>query len=106
MSYARIGPDSDVYLIGTSHSGRHVIQCCGCLLVPRGPWPPGHGPEPTLNGAPLLPGTDWYLEPFPEFTDAEGALAHLEAHRQAHHKVPEYAVEGIRDDDWLEAGHG
>lgn len=100
MSYARVGPGSDVYLIGTVSAAGNVIECCGCLLVPRGPWP-GPGPEPRLGKDGPGGYGGWYLEEFPRFTRRQDALDHLAVHRRAGHQVPEHAVRAIREDDWV-----
>lgn len=71
MSYCRFSPEeSDVYVFGTVATAGEKIECCGCRLV---------SDEPAY---PLL--------------DAPEMLKHLEAHRQAGHLVPEYAMERLR----------
>jgi hypothetical protein len=85
MSYARFGWNSDIYLIGVTDNGKDVIECCGCLLLKRGPWP-GPDPEPTVLGQ---GGFEWVLEPFPHFSDNDELLRHLALHMSAGHKIPE-----------------
>jgi hypothetical protein len=82
VSYVRWGSDSSVYLIGTIHEGVHVIECCGCLLIP-------------------LDDDGYCTGRFPAFTAIEDAIAHLDEHRAHGDKVPDYAYDAIREDDWL-----
>lgn len=70
MSYARFGTDSSVYVF-LDVSG--YFNCCGCRLAPG---------VATSTHAP---------------TTAE-MLAHLEEHRAAGHLVPDYCLDGLRDD--------
>ncbi len=87
MSYARFGWDgSDVYVFGTRDGpeGKRYIECCGCLLHPdredeQVPW-----------GAANL------------FDTREGALAHMQEHMDAGHFVPEYCIDRLQTDDWVE----
>lgn len=98
MSYVRFSAHSDVYLFGTTDSsGRNVIECCGCQFCKTGPWP-GPEPEPLINGK---GGFTWVLEAYPTFSDSLAALRHLDAHKAAGHKVPDYAYAAIAGDDWL-----
>jgi len=103
MSFARKGPDSDVYVIGTSYKdGAHVIECCGCLFTPRGKAdsPPNGAVESVGAGAADY---DWYLEAFPAFTSRAAAVEHMESHLLAGHKVPADAIERVRRTDWIAA---
>ncbi len=82
MSYCRKnGDDSDIYLvatgewIGTTH--RAFWSCIGCDLA-----------APTFFG---------YCEVrFTEMDTLQEVLAHLNAHREEGHKVPERALERVR----------
>jgi hypothetical protein len=67
MSYCRFGHDSDVFVYA---SGDNVFTCCVCKLArdDMGEWE--HG--------------------------GEAILEHLEKHRQAGHKVPQYAIDILR----------
>ena len=70
MSYCRFGPDSDVYIyvVHWATGGQRYLACSGCKLAAH--W--------------TLPVTFW-LRP-------GEMLAHLQAHRDAGHQVPEMAV--------------
>jgi hypothetical protein len=96
VSYVRMGKDSDVYLIGTIVDGTNVIQCCGCLLTPMGPYPRDEAELPIWAR-----GLEWYIEDFPAFMTIAGVTAHLDEHRSHQHKVPDYAYTAIQEDDWL-----
>lgn len=99
MSYARFDRDSDIYLIGILKADNtHLIQCCGCILCERGPWP-GPGPEPTVAGESGF--KDWVLEPYPEFSDKDKLLQHIALHVSAGHQVPSDVHDLIENDDWI-----
>lgn len=70
MSYCRWGEDSDVYLyVTTDDEGGIRWVCAGCKLDEKD------------DGWPYSP---------------QSVLLHLEAHRQAKHKVPERAFDRLR----------
>lgn len=68
MSYARMSSDSDVYVYRTGDDDH--ICCHWCSLTDHGRW---------------------------DGKRAE-AVAHLEAHAAAGHKVPEHALERLREE--------
>jgi hypothetical protein len=70
MSYARWGPDSDVYVF---LSIRGHLECCGCTL-------PGAGGRSQT------------------FASTVGMLVHLAAHERAGQRVPGHALEELRED--------
>ncbi len=75
MSYARFGCDgSDVYVYGSNDGKREFLVCCGCNL--------GGGAIVSCR------------------TEAE-MIAHLLAHREAGHTVPEYTLERLREESAL-----
>jgi hypothetical protein len=99
VSYVRVGDDSSIYLIGTTYDNDlHVIECCGCLFTP---WTDEEPQDVIDNGPDWARGLKWYAEPFPAFTTRAAAISHLDKHRAAGHKVPDYVYERIREDDWL-----
>ena len=69
MSYARWTGDSDVYVYEDSGGG---VTCCGCCL---------DGSFGHYNG------------------DKEGILNHLKEHIAKGHKVPDYCIKEIEEDD-------
>lgn len=87
MSYVGFGDDSHVYVIGTIKDGRRLIECCGCLLIPR-----------DAEGM--------FTAPFPQFASPAGALAHLGEHQAAGQMVPGRAVRRIAADGWLTEDDG
>lgn len=103
MSYCRFS-SGDVYMY--SHAGGFV-ECCVCLLAPV---------EPS-NMSDLAEVLDMDKEEHPElfedfdmngslqFNTRTEALEHLEAHRAAGHKVPEYAFERLRKELEEEGEH-
>jgi len=68
MSYARFGPNSDVYVYA---SGDNVFTCCGCKLV---------APDT---------GQTWEH-------GGKAILSHLQEHIAAGHKVPEYCIKALK----------
>lgn len=74
MSYARFSDSSDVYIF--EHSAG-FIQCCGCNLT-----------EPT---------TGEYVG-FADLATPRLALQHLEAHIEAGDKVPQVAIDRIKEE--------
>lgn len=72
MSYARFGPDSDVYVFQTCGL---LLACCDCRLREI---------EATI--------------PWASFSTAREALDHLKRHIDAGHKVPDYTIEEIKED--------
>ncbi len=68
MSYCRMGDDSDVYAFRSPHG----YECCGCLL-----------------------NDDGASQRFPT---AEDLLSHMHAHLDFFHRVPEYALQRLRED--------
>lgn len=91
MSYCRFS-SGDVYMY--SHVGG-FIECCACSLAPV---------EPTnMSGLAAALGLnredspelfeDFDMNGSLQFDTRSEALAHLTAHREAGHKVPEYAFE-------------
>ena len=104
MSYVRFADDSEVYLIGTFYDDKvHVIECCGCRFTPMTTEEP---PDIVASGPDWARGLEWYAEPFPAFTAIPDALAHLDKHRSAGHRVPDRAYDRIRSDDWLVSTDG
>ena len=72
MSYCRMYEDSDVYIY------RHIngyIKCCSCKFE-------------GLDGLTSYVILDTYEE----------AIEHLEKHIQAGHKVPDYAMQALKED--------
>ena len=73
MSYARFGPDSDVYV----YSSECGYVCSWCTLQ---------------------------TEPDPEYDDhfvtksASEMIQHLEQHRAAGHKVPDYTIKELQEE--------
>ena len=97
MSYCRSGgPDSDVYLIGC----RYALECFG------GGWRlEGTAPVHERGEFPTYEATDEGIvepggiheEELTFSTASRGEMiTHLEAHRAAGHKVPEYAFDRLR----------
>lgn len=77
MSYARFGPDSDVYVFPTGDGeGTTWITCQHCSL---------------MHAAAEL--DDDYIAP-----DATLMLIHLKAHQAAGHKVPQAALDRLDDE--------
>lgn len=68
MSYARLGPDSGVYVFAAVTGG---IECCGCALADDG---------------------------WPTFDTYSATLAHLEEHVAAGHAVPPSAIARLREE--------
>ncbi len=105
MSYARFGWEgSDVYVIGTVLSGEHVIECCGCLLLPKNPAADDPCPDHIKENEDLFcPGCfpPLWLDPFPRFPTTQGILDHLRKHQEAGHKVLPQTLTEIENDDWL-----
>jgi hypothetical protein len=72
MSYCRRGPDSDVYMYEVEDApGEYWIVCDRCCLNREN--------------------DEWYTLP-------KDALAHLEDHRSKGHKVPEAALQRLREE--------
>jgi hypothetical protein len=76
MSFARFGPESDVYVY--AHVGGFV-QCCGCLLGD-------------------FLGDDW------DYHSAADVVAHMQEHVDAGHRVPQHLLspDTYDDDDFIE----
>lgn len=72
MSYCRWGKDSDVYVYATEYDGKWYWVCQGCELENND----GDGIRHT----------------------AKAMAEHLLAHREAGHKVPEYAIERLHEE--------
>lgn len=105
MSYVRFSEESEVYLIGTTTGDDvHVIECCGCRLtadVRKARTDEERARVADVPGVERPEDFEWDWSPRQHFKVADGALAHLDAHRAAGHKVPDYVFADIRDDDWL-----
>ena len=69
MSFARLTNDSEVYVYQDAEGG---YTCCFCRLNP-------HAEQFNVPTAKLM-------------------VTHLEEHRAAGHKVPEYALESLREE--------
>lgn len=82
MAFARFTSDSDVYVFPTtcSQCGEHLYECCACQL------------QPTREGNSFRDSI--------HFADPEQIAGHLLTHREAGHKVPDYALEDIRTWRW------
>ncbi|OLC10195.1 MAG: hypothetical protein AUH39_02680 [Chloroflexi bacterium 13_1_40CM_67_9] len=74
MSYARFGPDSDVYVYASTAGG---VECCRCRFI-------AETQEPPRNNAVMV--------------DEDEMIAHLKKHRRAGHRVPNEAFEELRAD--------
>lgn len=74
MSYARFS-DGDVYVF-SSVGG--YLECCACALNERD----GDSPFPASS----------------QFDTTAEMLAHLAAHQEAGHHVPDYCIEALRED--------
>jgi hypothetical protein len=74
VSYARFASDSDVYVYASTAGG---IECCRCRLI-------ADGHEPPRNDAVMV--------------DEDEMIAHLEKHRRAGHRVPDYAFDQLKAD--------
>ena len=97
MAYCRFSSNGDVYLY--PHSAG-FIECYACLLAPT------H----IQNNSGLAELLELYPEQFPnlytpepvhdsvELNTRSEALAHLDLHRTAGHRVPEYAFEFLRNE--------
>ena len=68
MSYARFGPDSDVYVFLNVHG---FFECCGCILREETGY---------------------------SFTSTADLIKHLERHKAEGHKVPDEAILGLQDE--------
>ena len=109
MSYVRFSEDSEVYLIGTTEypTPEHVIECCGCRLTADWRKPRTDAEREAVAGidttwAGMRPeDMEWDWGPVQHFRSNAEALAHLDAHVTAGHKVPVRAFDRIRGDDWL-----
>ena len=108
MSYVHFGPDSNVYLIGTTaQDGAHVIECCGCQLTadirkPRTDEERLRVADAAFVGFDPIE-TEWDFGPVQWFRTVDETVVHLKAHQEAGHKVPQYAFDGVADPsgDWL-----
>lgn len=94
MSYCRFS-SGDVYMY--PHAAG-FIECCACSFAP--PEPANMGDLAALLGAdenesPEL-FEDFEINGSLQFNTRSEALAHLQQHRDAGHKVPEYAFERLR----------
>ena len=94
MSYCRFS-SGDVYMY--SHVAG-FIECCACSLAPTEPANMGDlaavlGVE--QSEAPEL-FEDFEMNGSLQFNTRSEALTHLQQHRDAGHKVPEYAFERLR----------
>lgn len=95
MSYCRFHSGCDVYMY--SHSGG-FIECYACLLAPK--FITNMGDLATVLGC--TPETDpemfedLEVNESVEIDTRSEALTHLQLHREAGHKVPEYAFEKLR----------
>jgi hypothetical protein len=70
MSYARFGPNSDVYVYADVGG---YLNCCGCILSNN-------------RTAPSA------------FDTTAEMLEHLEQHKAAGHQVPDYCISGLKED--------
>ena len=109
MSYCRFGPDSDVYVIGTRRSQPipameeflqvptyEVFECCGCNMTPTEKCPPDCG-EVWCWGFK-------YTQDFFHTPSRAAMIEHLGEHTRMGHKVPEEAVQRLREDtSWGES---
>lgn len=94
MSYCRFS-SGDVYMY--SHVGG-FIECCACSLAPKEMSNIGDLADAlglTKDDVPEL-FDDFEMNSSLQFNTRTEALDHLQAHRDAGHKVPEYAFERIR----------
>jgi hypothetical protein len=108
VSYVRFSDESEVYLIGTKAEGdAHVIECCGCRLTAdvrkaRTDEERAQVADISISLTEADPADlEWDWGPVQHFTAGPDALAHLQAHREAGHRVPDSAFDRIRTDDWL-----
>ena len=67
MSYGRMGPMCDVYVIPTVVRGERVIQCLGCRINPVSP----------------------------SWTESARMITHLGEHVERGHKVPETVFHSV-----------
>lgn len=104
MSYVRFGADSDVYVYPHVGGG---FECCGCRLAEKIKTIATEGckadplfgdmePCGKCNGkgcdACMMHGN------FPRLQTRSEAIAHLQDHIKAGHKVPDYAIEGLQQE--------
>jgi len=95
MAYARLGPNSDVCLLGITTDGENRIRCWGCLFSPS---PPGIETADWTDAEMAA----WEPEDaFPEFDSKAEVITHLMAHREAGHKVPTGVFSIINLDTWV-----
>lgn len=94
MSYCRFS-SGDVYMY--PHAAGFV-ECCACSLAPTEPANMSDLAEAmgmTEEDAPEL-FEDFQMNGSLQFNTRSEALEHLQVHRDAGHKVPEYAFERLR----------
>lgn len=73
MAFVRFSPDSDIYMFS---SRRADYECCGCRLTDKGVW---CGDE------------------------LDEAITHIEEHKAAGHKVPDWLIPWLKDTEEGEA---
>lgn len=93
MSYVRWSDDSDVYVYmggAKAYNGRNydVLVCCACRLNPTGDpdWPD----DVNIWEKPSRKHSDKHRRVM-----YDDMIGHLEAHRAAGHKVPQYAIDRL-----------
>ena len=105
MSYARPGwKGSDVYVYAAEIDGHRLIECCGCLLLPKNPAADDPCPDHVKGNEDLFCDGCFpplWLDPFPRFVTVKGIIDHLHEHERAGHHVPPSTFTEIENDDWL-----
>src|ERR1700735_5544313 len=98
MAYVRLGPGSDICLLGIVFEDRPYIQCWGCLFIPAEAV--YFATDQELLAALEEEAPAW--DAFPVFDSKSEALTHVQAHEDAGHKIPPEVARLIVEDTWLD----